>query len=266
VNTNGSLSHYLEGVRSDQQRLRRSAIATSHNKIWLKLFVLVAIIAGSTLILYETGLISFFLNKEKMTGFLNSLGPLSFIGFIVLQTSQVVISPIPGEVTGFIGGFLYGTILGIILSTIGLTIGSWIAFSLSRYFGRPFVGKFVKKETLDRYDYLLHHKGAFLVFLLFLIPGFPKDYLCYILGLGNLGTKEFLIISTVGRFMGTVLLTLGGDYIRHHQYYRFSVLIGIAIVFLFLSMVYRDKIERIFKRWHTKAKNEYLNNNKNDVS
>jgi uncharacterized membrane protein YdjX (TVP38/TMEM64 family) len=83
---------------------------------------------------------------------------------------------------------------------------------------------------------------------LFLIPGFPKDYLCYILGLGNLGTKEFLIISTVGRFMGTVLLTLGGDYIRHHQYYRFSVLIGIAIVFLFLSMVYRDKIERIFKR------------------
>jgi len=189
-----------------------------------------------------------------MTIFLNSLGPLSFIGFIFLQASQVIISPIPGEVTGIIGGFLYGKFLGILLSTIGLTIGSWTAFSLSRWLGGPFVEKFVRKETMNRYDYLLHHKGAFLVFLLFLIPGFPKDLLCYILGLGHLSTKEFLVISTVGRFMGTVLLTLGGDYIRHHQYYRFSVLLGIAIIFLFLSLVYRDKIEKLFRRWHADKK------------
>ena len=77
--------------------------------------------------------------------------------------------------TGLIGGFLYGKFLGIVLSTIGLTLGSWAAFSLSRVFGRPLVETFVKKETVDRYDYLLHHKGAFLIFLLFLIPGFPKD-------------------------------------------------------------------------------------------
>jgi uncharacterized membrane protein YdjX (TVP38/TMEM64 family) len=211
-------------------------------------------IAGSTLILYATGLISFFLNKEKMTIFLNSLGPLSFIGFIFLQASQVIISPIPGEVTGIIGGFLYGKFLGILLSTIGLTIGSWTAFSLSRWLGSPFVEKFVRKETINRYDYLLHHKGAFLVFLLFLIPGFPKDLLCYILGLGHLSTKEFLVISTVGRFMGTVLLTLGGDYIRHHQYYRLSALLGIAIIFLFFSLVYRDKIEKFFRRWHADKK------------
>jgi len=188
-----------------------------------------------------------------MTQFLNSLGPLSFIGFIVMQASQVVISPIPGEVTGFIGGFLYGKFLGIILSTVGLTFGSWIAFSLSRYFGRPFVEKFVRKETMDRYDYLLHHKGAFLVFLLFLIPGFPKDYLCYILGLGHLGTKEFLLISTVGRFLGTALLTLGGDYIRHQQYERFFVLSALAIIIIMLSLVYRDKIEKVFQRWHRLA-------------
>ena len=209
--------------------------------------------AGSTLILYETGLVAFFLNKEKMTDFLNSLGPLSSIGFIFLQAAQVIISPIPGEVTGLIGGFLYGKFLGIVLSTIGLTIGSWAAFILSRSFGRPFAEKFVKKETMARYDYLLHHKGAFLVFLLFLIPGFPKDYLCYILGLGHLTTKEFLIISTIGRFMGTVLLTLGGNYIRHHQYYRFFLLSGIAIVFILLSMVYRDKIEKLFRRLHSSA-------------
>ena len=220
------------------------------NKIWLKLFILLAFIGGSFFILYKTGLISFFLHKEKMTAFLHSLGPLSFIGFIMLQAAQVIISPIPGEVTGLIGGFFYGKILGLILSTIGLTIGSMAAFGLSRYFGRPFADKFVKKETMARYDYLLHHRGAFLVFLLFLIPGFPKDYLCYILGLGHLSTKEFFIISTLGRFMGTVLLTFGGDYIRHHQYYRFSILLGLAIISVLLSMAYRDKIENFFQRFH----------------
>ena len=152
---------------------RRYSVKLLKNRVWL--ILLVFLVAGSTFILYETGLISFFLDKERMKKFLNSLGPLSFIGFIFLQASQVIISPIPGEVTGLMGGFLYGKFLGIILSTIGLTAGSWIAFSLSRCFGRPFVEKFVKKETMDRYDYLFHHKGAFLVFLLFLIPGFPKD-------------------------------------------------------------------------------------------
>jgi uncharacterized membrane protein YdjX (TVP38/TMEM64 family) len=194
-----------------------------------------------------------------LADFLNSLGALSFIGFICIQAFQVIVSPIPGEVTGFIGGYFYGTILGIILSTIGLTLGSWAAFILSRIFGHPFVENFVRKETLARYDYLLHHKGAFLVFLLFLIHGFPKDYLCYILGLGHLSTKEFLVISTAGRFLGTVLLTLGGDYIRHEHYDRFFVLLGAAILILLISMAYRDSIERIFRRWHASDDKPFIN-------
>jgi len=237
-------------------------IALFRNSTWLRLCLLILFIAGSTLILYQTGLVGFFLNKQRMAGFLTSLGPLSFAGFIVLQVSQVIISPIPGEVTGLMGGFLYGKFLGIVLSTTGLTLGSWAAFSLSRVFGKPMVEKLVKKETMERYDYLLHHKGAFLIFLLFLIPGFPKDYLCYILGLGRLSVREFLVISTAGRFLGTVLLTLGGDYIRHHQYYRFSVLIGIAIVFVLFSMANKDKIERLFKRLHPRAGREYPENRK----
>jgi uncharacterized membrane protein YdjX (TVP38/TMEM64 family) len=193
-----------------------------------------------------------------LTEFLNSLGALSFIGFICIQAFQVIVSPIPGEVTGFIGGFFYGTTLGIILSTIGLTLGSWAAFILSRIFGRPFVDKFVRTETVARYDYLLHHNGAFLVFLLFLIPGFPKDYLCYILGLGHLSAKEFLAISTAGGFLGTVWLTLGGDYLRHGHYDRFFVLLGTAIIIIWFSMAYRDSIEKIF-RWHASEDKPFVN-------
>ncbi|MCL4491396.1 MAG: VTT domain-containing protein [Nitrospirae bacterium] len=202
------------------------------------------------MVFYETGLIRFFLNREKLLHFLDSLGPLAFIGFIVLQVAQVVLAPVPGEVTGLLGGFLYGPSLGVLLSTIGLTMGSYIAFALARAFGRPFVEKFVDKATMGRFDYLLHHKGAFLVFLLFLIPGFPKDYLCYILGLGHLSTMEFLVIGGTGRLFGTILLTLGGNYIRHHQYGRFSILVGVALVVVLVAMAYRDKLERWFRMWH----------------
>lgn len=207
-----------------------------------------------TFILYKAGAFQFFMDRERVRTFLDSLGPLSFLGFILLQALQVVAAPIPGEVTGVLGGFLYGPLLGLFLSTIGLTIGSWVNFALAKTFGRPFTDKFVSKKTMEKYDYLLHHKGAFLVFVLFLIPGFPKDILCYIIGLGHLTTREFLIISTVGRFGGTVLLTLGGTYLRYQQYYRFSILIGVAIVIIFLSMVYKDKIERIFRIWHISSR------------
>jgi uncharacterized membrane protein YdjX (TVP38/TMEM64 family) len=220
---------------------------------------------GGIFILYKSGAFQFFMDRERLQGFLNSLGPLSFIGFIFLQTLQVVAAPIPGEVTGLIGGFLYGPFLGIILSTLGLTFGSWLAFFLAKTFGRPFVDKFVSRKTLDKYDYLLHHKGAFLVFLLFLIPGFPKDILCYILGLGHLSTKEFLVISTVGRFSGTLLLTLGGSFLRHHQYYRFFLLLGFAIVVVFLVMVYKERLERVFRIWHISSRKKERGRKKDGV-
>jgi uncharacterized membrane protein YdjX (TVP38/TMEM64 family) len=114
------------------------------------------------------------------------------------------------------------------------------------------VEKAVSPSTMERFDYLLHHKGAFLVFLLFLIPGLPKDYLCYILGLGHLTTMEFIVIGGFGRLFGTVLLTLGGNYIRLHQYLRFSILVGVAVILVFLAMAYRDKLEAVFRQWHGK--------------
>ena len=229
----------------------RKGTGVNHTQLRIVLFLLFFAIL---FVLYETGVFHIFMDRERIRGFLESLGPLSFLGFIALQFFQVVAAPVPGEVTGFIGGYLYGPLLGIVLSTTGLTLGSLAAFSVSRIFGRPFVHRIVKKETLDKYDYLLHHKGAFLVFLLFLIPGTPKDLLCYILGLGHLSTREFLIITTVGRFAGTVLLTLGGNYIHRGQYKNFFVLLAIAVIVVFFSLVYKDRMEAAFRKWHERIK------------
>ncbi|MGV8075182.1 MAG: TVP38/TMEM64 family protein [Syntrophobacteraceae bacterium] len=224
------------------------------NHVWLKLLLLLLIIGSVAFLLYHFDMHRLFFSKRRLTGFIHSLGAWGFIGLIVLQALQVVVSPIPGEATGLLGGYLYGPYLGVLLSTIGLTLGSYLAFILSRALGRPFVKKFVPQSVLQRFDYLLHHKGAFLVFMLFLIPGFPKDYLCYILGLGSLTTKEFLLIGGTGRLFGTILLSLGGNFIRLHQYIRFSVLVLVALVILFWTLANRVKLERRFRLWHLKSR------------
>jgi uncharacterized membrane protein YdjX (TVP38/TMEM64 family) len=190
------------------------------------------------------------MNQHRLVAWIHSLGAWGFAGFILLQVVQVVAAPIPGEASGVLGGYLYGPVVGVVLSTIGLTLGSYVAFTLSRYFGRPLTDKFVDAKTMERFDYLLLHKGLFLIFLLFLIPGFPKDYLCYILGLGHLTTLEFLAIATTGRLLGTMLLTLGGSFLRNHQYYRFFLLSGAAVVIVFLAIAYRDRLEQFFQRLH----------------
>ncbi len=237
-----------------------------NGKPWIKLVILLLIFGGITFLLYLTGLFHFFLDKQRLVAFLDSLGPLAFLGFILLQVCQVVAAPIPGEVTGLLGGFVFGKFQGIVLSTIGLTLGSLLAFTLSRKFGRPFVEKVVSASTLQRFDYLLHHKGAFIVFLLFLIPGFPKDYLCYILGLGHLSISEFLIIGGTGRLLGTVMLTLGGDYLRHQEYFKFFILTGAALFVILIALAYKDKLERLFRIWHISdyRKKKAKRINKND--
>lgn len=237
--------------RRDKEGKKINGVKSNH--VWVKLLALLVVVGGGAFLLYASGLFRFFMDKDRILAFLDSLGPWKFAGFIFLQSLQVVVAPIPGEVTGLLGGYLYGPVAGVALSTAGLTLGSFAAFALSRYFGRPFAEKFVPESAMRRFDYLLHHKGAFLVFLLFLIPGFPKDYLCYILGLGHLSTLEFLLIGGTGRLLGTILLTLGGNYIRLHQYMRFSILVGIALATVCAAMLYRAKLEEWFQRLHKRG-------------
>lgn len=224
------------------------------NRVWLRILLLIVITGGFALALYETGVIRLFCSKERMLHFLQSLGPWGFAGLISLQVLQVLVAPIPGDLTGLLGGFLYGPFWGTILSTIGLTIGSYVAFAVARFLGRPLVEKLVPAEALQSFDYLLHQKGAFLAFLLFLIPGVPKDYLCYILGLGQFSTWEFLLIGGVGRLFGTILLSFGGNFIRLDQYGRFFILLGVAGMGVLAALAFRDRLERLLREWHERSR------------
>jgi uncharacterized membrane protein YdjX (TVP38/TMEM64 family) len=208
------------------------------------LMILVAL--GAYLFIYYD-ILRFFKDKDELILFIQSYRYNELV-FILVQVIQVVVAVIPGEVSGFIGGYLYGPVWGTIYSTIGLTLGSWIAFMLARFFGTPLLEKAVKKEVFEKFEYFMEHKGLMVSFLLFLIPGFPKDYLCYILGLSRIPVWSFIIISTIGRVFGTAMLSVSGNVARKEQYVllAFIVLVGVGVsVFAYF---YREKILDLLKK------------------
>jgi uncharacterized membrane protein YdjX (TVP38/TMEM64 family) len=189
----------------------------------------------------------FFSSKERFNDFVASFGPFAPFAFMGLQILQVLMAPIPGEFSGFIGGYLFGIGPGFIISTIGLTLGSLFAFLISRRLGLPFVRRFVGEEIMGKFDYLMEHQGAFFSFVFFLIPGLPKDYFCYLLGLSPMHLLTFFVISTVGRIPGTLLLTMQGQAIRSEDYRSFFVVLGLILLALVLTIIYRDRIEEWLK-------------------
>ena len=188
---------------------------------------------------------------------ISSYGAYAPLAFILLQVLQIVIAPIPGGAVEFLGGVLFGVKAGFIYSMIGLTLGSWLAFSLARIFEKVAVEKFVSKQTRKKFDYLVEHQGAILSFILFLIPGFPKDALCYILGLTPMHLGIFLTISTIGRIPGTLMATLQGAKAFEHQYVLFLILLGLSTLVIIIFYIYHEEIHNWVKKLKESARKEF---------
>jgi uncharacterized membrane protein YdjX (TVP38/TMEM64 family) len=147
--------------------------------------------------------------------------------FIAIQTMQVIVSPIPGEITGPVGGALFGTAWGLLYSTIGLTIGTLICFWLGRTWGEPLVRPFLSEHHWNRMNFILEAEGAIICFVLYLIPGFPKDIISHLFGLSPMPFWVFALVSTLGRLPGTWISSYFGAHVAEQQYVYAIVFIAL---------------------------------------
>ena len=197
------------------------------------------------------------LDRDRIKAFIAAFGIGAPFIFILIQISQVLLAPIPGEATGFIGGYLFGVIQGFIYSSIGLTVGSWLNFFIGRFLGERYVKKIVPLDKLKRFDNALRHRGILVVFILFLIPGFPKDYLCLFLGFGStLPIRVFVVLSAIGRIPGTLMLSLQGAFLFNRSYGLLALLAGISLSIVFLVYRFRHPIYQWIERLNSKAKSD----------
>ncbi|MCU0602298.1 MAG: TVP38/TMEM64 family protein [Desulfobacterales bacterium] len=187
-------------------------------------------------------------DREWVKAFVESYGWAAALVFMGLQFGQVIFAPIPGEVTGFLGGYIFGAWSGFALSTIALTIGSMVNFGIGRLLGEGVVQRLASRELYEKFNRLVQFKGVFVIFILYLVPGFPKDYLCMILGLTNLPARVFFVVSTVGRMPGTLALSVQGASIYQKDYTFFLIVTGLSLLFILLGFLYRDPLYRWLER------------------
>ncbi len=241
-------------------------MATSPKTKWIWILFLCILVGLAFIIIYQYNsqlwnqivkLYDLLHDRQQLKGFIRSYGAYSPLAYILLQILQVVIAPIPGGAIEWLGGFLFGVKAGFIYSMIGLILGSWLAFGLARIFEKVAVEKFVSEKTRKRFDYLVEHQGAILSFILFLIPGFPKDALCYILGLTPMHFGIFLIISTIGRIPGTLMACLQGGKAFEHQYKTFLILLGISGLLILVFYIYHEEIHNLVKKIKREKRKEF---------
>jgi uncharacterized membrane protein YdjX (TVP38/TMEM64 family) len=233
---------------------------TNHQKTfivnkWL-LAVAAAVLIGAGIYFFEPIMAvteqttRFLLDKEGARRYFETrpLAPLYYIG---LQALQVVISPIPGELSGILAGMIFGWLKGFILATIGLTIGSAVNVTLGRLFERVFLEKVLSNRVLDRFEEKAQRYGLLTVFILFVFPGAPKDTFCWLFGLTRIPIWAFLLVSSIARMPGTLVLALQGDKAVEGQWLFLAILTGVGVLLSVFALLYRERLVRLLKlpRW-----------------
>ncbi len=224
----------------------------------VQLAVVALIVAGLGAIFATWGsfLWDLLTDQDRFKAWIDSYGVYAAPVFVAAQFVQVVLFFIPGEVIQIAGGYIFGSWLGLILSYLGITLGSLTAFAIARMFEQATLDFLVDRETVRRFDRIVYGRSGFWpMFVLFLIPGVPKDLLCYVAGLTPMHVVTFLAISTIGRFPGVLLSSLFGGGLAERDW-EVTVISGVVALGL-VALVYaaRKPLDR-FRQRHLVTRDE----------
>lgn len=179
-------------------------------------------------------------NSDRFRDFILSYGNKGVLVFIGFQITHILIPVIPGEVVQIAGGYLYGTLAASIYMVIGTIIGTIMVFYASRFIGYPIVKIFIKPEKMKKFKAMLNSNQAEVsIFIMMLIPGFPKDMLVYMAGLTPIKPLRFMVISVVARTPGLIGCAFIGASIHQKDYTTVIIMSVITIAIIGLGYVFR---------------------------
>ena len=173
---------------------------------------------------------------------LEGLGAVAPVAFVALQTGQVILAPIPGQLLAGVGGYLFGTWLGAGYSMVGVVIGSTVVFLASRRFGRSYAERVVEQSALRRWDAFVDRGGVPALFVCFLLPTFPDDLLCFVAGLTDLRLRRFLALVVVGRTPTFVAVAYAGTRLSDGVLGQFALVVTVLTLGSVAVYATRDRI------------------------
>ena len=217
---------------TENQRLRR-----------YRYLILSAVVLffGALVALLWKPLMGFVSDPQALRVWIEEHGPLGVLIFALLNALQVIVAVIPGGPFEVAAGYLFGTVRGTLLCDVAMTSASVTVFLLVKRLGMPFVRLFFSQEQIESVHLLRNNQRLRTVlFLLFLVPGTPKDLITYLAGLTTLPLKDWVLICFVGRLPAILFSAMGGSAMGE-QNYGVVIAIGIvlALAYLLGTWLYR---------------------------
>jgi uncharacterized membrane protein YdjX (TVP38/TMEM64 family) len=233
----------VTGPDSPLDALRSIRVFTSERSKWttvVSLALVAALFVGAGVLV--RGRLAFLGDPVALRAYVRGFGPFAPVAFVVLQASQVVLAPVPGQVLAFASGYLFGPVYGTVYSLLGAALGSYVAIALSRRFGRPYVERVVHVETLDRFDALVQRRGLVALFLVFLVPGLPDDVVCFAAGLTELDVRKLVAVSVLGRLPGYFVINLAGARVAAERFADAGLIVAVFLALSAFGYLQRDAL------------------------
>ena len=197
-----------------------------------------------------TKFLAFNNSPEEFKAFIDSYGWKGRFVALGIQVLQIVIALIPGELVEVGTGYAFGAVEGTLICMIGVAAASSLVFLLTRFLGVRLVEIFISREKIDELRFInSEEKLKRMIFLLFFIPGTPKDLRTYFAGLTRIKLHEFLIISMIARIPSLVSSTIGGHFIGQSRYVEAIILFVVTGVVSLIGM----KVYSIIVKKHKKG-------------
>ncbi|MBE6762434.1 MAG: TVP38/TMEM64 family protein [Ruminococcaceae bacterium] len=198
-------------------------------KISFVIFVLLAV--GILCWVIGKPLVKFASEPEKFRIWVDSNGIWGRIAYIGMMIMQIVAAFLPGEPFEMVAGYAFGAIEGTILCFLASSLGSVMVLLFVRRFGMKFVSLFFKKEQIESVKFLRSSPKRILLFaLIFILPGTPKDLLCYFAGVTDIKMWILILICSFGRIPAIVTSTIGGDALGSKSYILAIIVFAITVL------------------------------------
>ena len=209
----------------------------------IPIVIFILIMALATVLLWPyINVLSTEEGRAEFKAYIDGIGVFGWFVTLGIQLLQIFIAFIPGEPVELMLGFVWGPWIGLLTCLLGIFIGTLVIFLLVKRFGRPFVRKIVGDKDLSTYKFLSDPKKIDLtVFVLFFIPGTPKDALTYIAPLAPIKPARYLLIATLARIPSVITSTLLGDSIAEGEYLIAVIVFAVTALISVIGIILGNK-------------------------
>ena len=241
---------------SRRERMHAEASVHGHKMTFADIFKFAGLIAFFVVMILLCALIWPYVHEifepgglDRVINDVRQAGPVGFLILLAIQFLQVVVAFIPGEVVQVAAGMIYGLWVGALIVLVGCVVSSAFVFLLVHKLGAPFVQAMVSEKHMAKFRTFENSgKLNIIVFVLFLIPGMPKDVFTYLVPLTHMPLRTFLLLSNIARIPGILVSTYAASGLVEGDIVQSLIIFLVAGAIAVVCILFYDKIMKAIER------------------